>query len=78
MTSRYKLENDPECGVTTGGREDCFWDCEIESQSAFGGAIITNPACLLDCFPEVHIHIMFLSLIGSQYPFDFNILSNGA
>ena len=68
MTSRYKLENDPECGVTTGGREDCFWDCEIESQSVIGGAIITNPACLLDCFPEVDI--MFLSLIVSQFPID--------
>ena len=39
------------CGVTTGGREDCFWDCEIEFSD--NGPFITTPECLLDCFSEV-------------------------
>ena len=48
---RFELKDDPLCGITTGGREDCFWDCEIE---VFGnGPIVSNPECLLDCFPEV-------------------------
>ena len=65
---RYKLEDDPQCGLTTGGQEDCFWDCNIVPQSEpfpqisifdadaesfnFTNAI-TNPECLLDCFHEV-------------------------
>ena len=24
----YKLEDDPICGVTSGGREECDWDCQ--------------------------------------------------
>ena len=23
------LENDPKCGMTTGGKEECFWDCQL-------------------------------------------------
>ena len=23
------LENDPKCGITTGGSEECFWDCQL-------------------------------------------------
>ena len=22
------LENDPKCGIRTGGNDECFWDCE--------------------------------------------------
>ena len=55
LTPRYKLENDPMCGFPTGGREECFWDCEIDHSLPFGRPtpIISNPKCLLDCFPEV-------------------------
>ena len=60
----YKLENDPQCGLTTGGQEDCFWDCDIVPQSGPFPLLIdsepfkvtnaiTNPECLLDCFHEV-------------------------
>ena len=24
-----KLENDEMCGITTGGKEECNWDCEL-------------------------------------------------
>ena len=51
QSKRYKLEDDPMCGITTGGREDCFWDCEIEM--SMNGPIISTPECLSDCFPEV-------------------------
>jgi len=47
-TKRYTLENDPMCGLTTGGSEDCFWKCETEERG-----IITNPECLSECFPKV-------------------------
>ena len=66
---RYKLEDDPQCGLTTGGQEDCFWDCDIVfDDSGFGlftsftgihpvginsTNTIQNPECLLDCFYEV-------------------------
>ena len=48
---RYKLEDDPMCGIATGGSDDCFWDCEIEMVN--NGPIISTPECLLDCFPKV-------------------------
>ena len=42
------------CGVTTGGREDCFWDCQISNYLVFtNGPVISTPECLLDCFEEV-------------------------
>ena len=46
---RYNLEDDQMCGITTGGREDCFWDCEIND------SFITNPECLTQCFSEVRL-----------------------
>ena len=59
---RYRLENDPMCGETTGGREDCFWDCEIINSRVYG-PIISNPECLLDCFEEVSsLSISIISL----------------
>ena len=55
--TKFKLENDPMCGITTGGREECFWDCEL-TQGLYhkfkpAGPIIKNPGCLQDCFDEV-------------------------
>ena len=59
---RYKLENDPMCGLTTGGREDCFWDCDIGQ--TLNGAIISTPECLLDCFAEVIMIILMINCIS--------------
>ena len=42
------------CGRTTGGTDDCIWDCEVvETQN---GPLIRNPLCLRDCFPEVNVN----------------------
>ena len=46
---RFKLEDDSMCGLTTGGSENCEWDC-----IPLGGGFYSNPECLLDCFPEGH------------------------
>ena len=61
MRPRYKLEDDPMCGLTTGGREQCFWDCTLFSSNTLSravlnfenGDLISNPECLLDCYQEV-------------------------
>ena len=44
------MENDDACGITTGGEENCEWDC---IPTPFGGYYI-NPECLIDCFDENH------------------------
>ena len=56
--SQYKLENDPQCGLTNGGMEECSWDCNVE----FGdfGQMITNPECLKDCFEDTSCVQMIL------------------
>ena len=44
----FFLEDDPMCGTTTGGRDECFWNCEIiptPLPSTFEN-LITNPECL--------------------------------
>ena len=41
-----RLEDDEFCGITTGGKENCEWDC-IPSSSKQG--IYLNPECMLDC-----------------------------
>ena len=61
LRPRYKLENDPKCGLTTGGQDECFWDCDISSDPNFFGAghyfyfdrVLTNYSCLSDCYEEV-------------------------
>ena len=50
--SRYRLENDPSCGLTTGGREECWWDCGL--QRVDGDTYLLPPSCLADCFPTDH------------------------
>ena len=40
------------CGLPTGGREECFWDCEIAP--GYNGPYFPAPECLLDCFPKVN------------------------
>ena len=32
----YSLENDPMCGITTGGKEECDWDCDVAFGDLFG------------------------------------------
>ena len=62
---RPRLENDPMCGLTTGGSSECFWDCEYVSDPNFG-SIISNLECLLDCFEEVTF-IKFLKVIRQSF-----------
>merc|ERR1712223_505653 len=38
------------CGITTGGQDECWWDCMIISDSILSGQAITNPECMKDCF----------------------------
>ena len=45
-SSDYKLDDDVNCGVTTGGKELCTEDC----RSANG--VFADPECLRDCFQE--------------------------
>ena len=54
------------CGKTTGGMEECIWDCErlnfefnsttVESvvSSVLTGVTFKNPLCLEDCFDQDH------------------------
>merc|ERR1712227_529097 len=49
-TAAPKLENDAMCGITTGGQDECWWDCMIISESVLAGQAITNPECMKDCF----------------------------
>ena len=50
--ARPRLESDAMCGVTTGGREECYWDCGLFNDP-YLGVLITNPECLLDCYQPV-------------------------
>ena len=40
------------CGITTGGKENCYWDCTFVTDP-YVGSLITTPECLLDCYEEV-------------------------
>ena len=52
------LVNDPLCGLTTGGREECWWSCEISKLEQYGRSqflhFVNNPTCLESCYPEIH------------------------
>ena len=50
--ARPRLESDTMCGVTTGGREECYWDCGLFNDP-YLGVLVTNPECLLDCYQPV-------------------------
>ena len=41
----FILKNDPQCGLTAGGRPDCTWDCDREDRIDR----YTDLACLFDC-----------------------------
>jgi len=49
---RHKLENSARCGITTGGKEECYFDCQVFSSVDTSGPIVTNLECLKDCFPD--------------------------
>ena len=55
-----KLQNDPQCGLATGGKEECFWDCPVLRFSNLTFLQITNePSCLTDCFlPNSSVRIL--------------------
>ena len=54
------MEDDPYCGLTTGGQENCKWDCRtvpLRPHHDFlyaTSAYFVDPACLIDCFPDGH------------------------
>ena len=48
--ARYRLENDPSCGVTTGGRPECWWDCYTQTIITNGNEFFHPPSCLADCY----------------------------
>ena len=60
LSKRYVLGDDPMCGLTTGGMDDCFWECEVTPTG--DGPLITNPECLLNCFPKVSKNAVLLCL----------------
>ena len=49
--TRYKFEDDPVCGLTTGGNENCEWDC---TNKYYGVPYYPQPECFIDCFEDNH------------------------
>merc|ERR1711892_1387169 len=51
-----KLENHPMCGITTNGKEECFFDCFVVPANititGYQYHVVTDPACLQDCFSK--------------------------
>ena len=60
LGGKPKLQNDPQCGLATGGKEECFWDCPVLRFSNLTFLQITNePSCLTDCFlPNSSVRIL--------------------
>lgn len=47
------LENDPLCGLTTGGKPECYFDCELEMDPTRPNyPLITDLECILGCLIE--------------------------
>ena len=46
--TRYRLENDPSCGVTTEGQPECWWKYEVH------GRFLLPPSCISDCYAADH------------------------
>ena len=53
-----KLEDDEFCGITTGGKENCEWDC---IPSSLKQGIYLNPECMIDCFNKDHCAVKALN-----------------
>jgi len=50
---RYKLEDDNMCGITTGGKAECYFDCiSTSSLKEPSVRLIKNLTCLEDCFDD--------------------------
>eukprot|EP00092_Neocalanus_flemingeri_P089550 GFUD01113320.1.p1 GENE.GFUD01113320.1~~GFUD01113320.1.p1 ORF type:complete len:134 (+),score=38.30 GFUD01113320.1:30-431(+) len=50
---RPKLEDDAMCGMTTGGKAECYFDCETTYNRRNPTLrLIKNLTCLLDCFED--------------------------
>jgi len=51
-----QLENHPKCGLTTGGQEECHFDCvSMPANLTILGIqyyVVADPACLRDCFSQ--------------------------
>ena len=58
IKNSFKLEDDEFCGIATGGKENCEWDC-IPSFSK--QEIYLNPECMLDCFYNDHCAVKALN-----------------
>ena len=52
---KRKLENHPMCGVTTGGKEECYFDCKDVIFYKPVKHVINDVECLRDCFPASRI-----------------------
>merc|ERR1712080_300893 len=52
MKTSTELVEHPNCGQTTGGEKECFWDCEIDRTEV--GPIVKNLECMRDCFSSVN------------------------
>ena len=50
------------CGVTTGGKAECEWDCKIVTSNSNGSGQVSleNPECFDDCFTPDHCVSLFL------------------
>lgn len=72
-TPRESLENDPQCGLTTGGQQECYWDCQSFSADFTTGPIAVEPECLADCFPPDHC----VNFLLEDFTANGGICSNG-
>ena len=43
------MEDDSVCGLTTGGNENCEWDC---TSDYYGAPYYSPPECMFDCFED--------------------------
>ena len=54
------------CGLVTGGREECWWSCNIQrvEDPLSPGVYFTfvlDPSCLANCYPADHCLSLFLN-----------------
>merc|ERR1711892_289674 len=49
-SSRRTPQSAKNCGIPTGGREECYFDCQIVTSAQGSGQLIKDLTCLRDCF----------------------------
>merc|ERR1711892_359235 len=49
-SARRTLQSAKNCGIPTGGREECYFDCQIVPSAQGSGQLIKDLTCLRDCF----------------------------